>query len=232
MRRFALLVLVCACSKESATAGAPNPANEGESKERDAKQSDANEPDANAPEPGHIEPKGTAVPEPAPEPGIHRAAFSPDGLEPTNTWPFFAWDSARAYAFNLRAPGPGHPLRVYDEAKGWNPTISIDKELSRERADRAVALLNETQGEMLVSKCPYPRHAVVLFANGVPVGSINVCFTCEDILIWPPWSRDPGWELKKQNMYPKLMKRHASVLGDWKRFFSESAGIPDDWEKI
>ena len=93
-------------------------------------------------------------------------------------------------------------------------------------------MLRRTQGEMDVSECPYPRHAVVLLAGEIPVGSINVCFACGDILIWPPFKREASWARKKEKMYDKLMRVYEDVFPQWTRFFEEDLGIAADWEKL
>lgn len=226
MRRDAWLVcvLLTACTKGDApeTKAATAPAS--------AVQEPA-PPEPEQPQVAEAEPKTSVVPE-EPTPAPARATFSPEGLQPTKTWPFYAWDNARAYAYNLHPAGPGQPLVAYNEKVGWNPNIAVDKPLTRAQADRALALATDTQGEMIVSKCAYPRHAVVLFAGEVPVGSINVCFECGDILVWPAWRRDPDWPMKKENMYPKLRKVYDRVMADWKRLFADELGISDAWQEI
>ena len=35
---------------------------------------------------------------------------------------------------------------------------------------------------------------MVLYEVAVPVASINVCFSCGDIMLWPRWEPAPDWE--------------------------------------
>ena len=167
----------------------------------------------------------TAVAEAQPEP--------PDApLIPAKGWPFYQWDNARAYIFNLDHRGPQFSLYVYSEPKGWNPTVVIDKPISRGLAKTAISLIHSTKGEMLVSKCPLPRHAVVLFSGSTPVASMNVCFACGDILIWPPYDRSPDWEERKDRMYEKLMASYDRVFPRWTSLFAKDFGMETDWKKI
>ncbi len=85
---------------------------------------------------------------------------------------------------------------------------------------------------MLVSKCAYPRHAIVLLSGTTPVASVNVCFECGDILVWPPYSQDPAWRDNKAGMYPKLMKVYDRTFSRWTRLFGDRLGLQTDWKKI
>lgn len=161
-----------------------------------------------------------------------RRGFSARGLRPQERWPFYAWDEARAYAYNLRPYNPDPTLRVYDEAKGWDDSIAVERALSRSQAEEALRMLGSTQGEMLVSKCAYPRHAVVLFSGEVPVGSISVCFECGDILVWPPYDPDPHWPAKKRKLYKRLMPLYEKTFPQWQKLFEQDVGIPTDWKQI
>ena len=154
------------------------------------------------------------------------------GLTPTKAWPFHAWDSARAFAFNLNQAGPGSALVVYSEKTGWSPTIAFEKPVPEALAKKAVTRIGKTKGEMRVSKCPYPRHAIVLFSGDVPVASINVCFECGDILIWPPYGRASNWQAKKDKMYRKLMPVYDRVFPEWTALFEKNLGMPTDWKQL
>ncbi len=160
-------------------------------------------------------------------PGAH--ALDPAGRQ---DWPPAAWDHARAYAYNLVPAGPGHALRVWD-AGGWSPDIAQTLPLDAEQASLALELTHRTQGEVRASKCAFPRHAVVFFdAQDQPVASVNVCFECSDILVWPPYFADE--EAAAQRMaqqvvtgegddafpQPLLFTVHDEVLGRWEGFFS------------
>ncbi len=149
-------------------------------------------------------------------------------------WPFHPWDHAEAVAFNAFAMRPGVQLRAYDES-GWTKHLVDRKPISDAQARQAVDLVGKTDGDVEVSKCPFPRHAVVLYDGAVPVASINVCFSCGDIMLWPRWSPAPDWD----SMTDKQMKEHAlrserqmklyeKVFPSWKTFFRDEIGFPID----
>lgn len=129
------------------------------------------------------------------------------------TWPFIAWDRAEAITFNNVAYGPGIPLRVYDADHGWSPKIVDRKPISQEQAARAVGWVIATGGELEVSKCAFPRHAVVLYAGEAPVGTANVCFECGDILVWPHLDAPPdhgNWTDKAEKQWNRRLKKKLS----------------------
>jgi hypothetical protein len=87
--------------------------------------------------------------------------------------------------------------------------------------------------EVLVSKCGFPRHAVVLFAGDTPVGSVNVCFECGYILVWP--DGDPPldyehWSAAAKQQYERSYRRklaaYKRVFPAWERFFRDELGLP------
>lgn len=153
-------------------------------------------------------------------------------LETSRTWPFFAWDEARAYTYNLRRPGPGAKLRIYSESQKWSQNPTEGPTLTLAQAKTSLGLLAKTQGGLIVSKCPFPRHGIVFFQKGEPVGSISVCFECGDIMIWPAYSQDPDWEEKKSSRFAKLMKAYDRVFPKWERFFEHDLGLAKDWQKL
>ena len=167
--------------------------------------------------------------------GDETSATSPRFPKPelveTDTWPFVQWDHAKAYVFNLEI-GPQLSLYAYNASKGWNTRIDSEHALTPAQAETAVTLAEMTQGEMLVSKCPMPRHAVVLFSGETPVASINVCFECGDILVWPRWRRDPRWPEKKQDMHASLMKAYDRAFPKWETFFGKTLGLDLDPAKV
>ena len=149
-------------------------------------------------------------------------------------WPFHAWDRAEAVTFNQFRMRPGAPLYAYDE-KGWSPHLVDRKPITGAQAKTAVDLVDQTQGDVAVSKCPFPRHAVVLYEGEVPVASINVCFSCGDILLWPRWSPAPDWEkmTKKQLAEHELHQKKQLVMYDkafprWKELFRDGIRFPID----
>ncbi len=125
-------------------------------------------------------------------------------------------------------------LRAYDDA-GWSRHIAARKPIDDSLARTAVALVRKTNGGVGVSKCPFPRHAVVLYDGDTPVASINVCFECGDILLWPAWEPEPDWdamsdrEMKRyQRKLAAQMKRYAAVFPRWQAFFRDDVGYPID----
>lgn len=153
-------------------------------------------------------------------------------LQPSKKWPFFAWDEARSFTYNLRKPGPGAKLRVFSKRKGWPDKRVSGPVLSKAQAKRALRLLSKTHGEMIVSKCPFPRHGIVFFQGDVPVGSISVCFECGDIMIWPAYSPDPNWEDMKYKRAQKDLRAYNRVFPSWERLFETDLGLASDWEKL
>jgi hypothetical protein len=158
-------------------------------------------------------------------------AAPPPELIASKKWPFFTWDRAEAYVFNLQRFGPGATLFAYND-KGWNKNLVAKKDITNKLANEAIALLRKTQGEMMVSKCAFPRHAIVLFQGEHPVASINVCFECGDILIWPRYSKAANWDDRKSKMYPKLAKAYDRAFPKWTKLFEKKIGLPTDWTKI
>ncbi len=138
------------------------------------------------------------------------------------TWPFVAWDRAEAFTYNHVPYGPGIPLRVYDEANGWSRKIVERRALTADQAGRAVKWVAATGGEVEVSKCAFPRHAVVLYAGEVPVGTVNVCFECGDILVWPAFDRAAA---PKQGGGAKPMAAYKKVFPQWERLFRDELGF-------
>jgi len=159
-------------------------------------------------------------------------------LDPSNrqSWPPAEWTHARAYTYNFVRYGPGHQLRVVDES-GWSDDIVETFELNAKQAEVAVELIHRSQGDVRASKCAFPRHAVVLF-NGEdqPVASMNICFECTDILVWPPYFEDETLGDSRYTLtqtegedddlieMPLIFAVHEQVLSSWESFF-DLAGI-------
>lgn len=161
------------------------------------------------------------------------AQAAPAPLTPIEGWPFHAWDRAEAITYNQVPYGPGIPLRVYDAGHGWSPNIRERTPISAAQAERAVAWVKTTRGEVEVSKCAFPRHAVVLYAGETPVGSANVCFECGDILVWPDFEpRDdddddasPAAARKRERAYAKKLAAYKKVFPQWERLFRDELGF-------
>ncbi|MBX3202765.1 MAG: hypothetical protein KF894_31860 [Labilithrix sp.] len=163
------------------------------------------------------------------------ATATPSPVERTGkVWPFHAWDRAEAVTFNRFAMRPDVPLRAYDE-RGWSPHLADRKRMTWAQAKRAFDLVAQTRGDVMVSKCPFPRHAVVLFDGDVAVASVNVCFSCGDILLWPRWSAEPDWEKLTKKERAELERRtneqlvaYDEAFPRWKTFFRDDIGFAID----
>lgn len=178
---------------------------------------------APAPEPSAV-PIDAGAP-PAEVVAVDAGPVMPPAVERTGkVWPFHAWDHAVAVTFNEFPMRPRTQLRAYDE-HGWSPHVVDKKPLDAAKAKKAVDLATATNGDVLVSKCPFPRHAVVLFEGEVPVASINVCFECGDILLWPRWEPEGDWSEAKQ---AKQMKLYDKTFPRWKTFFRDDVGFAVD----
>lgn len=151
-------------------------------------------------------------------------AAPPRPLTPSKTWPFVVWDRAEAFTFNHVAYGPGVQLRVYD-GQAWSPKIAARRPISAQQGQRAVQWVVATRGEIEVSKCPFPRHAVVLYAGETPVGSVNVCFECGDILVWPEFEPPPA-EGQEERRSRLQMAGYKKVFPRWEKFFRDELGLP------
>lgn len=145
-------------------------------------------------------------------------------LVASKTWPFVVWDRAEAFSFNHVAYGPGVQLRVYD-GQAWSPKIVARRPVSAEQGERAVQWVVATRGEIEVSKCPFPRHAVVLYAGETPVGSVNVCFECGDILVWPEFEPPPA-DGQEERRIRLQMTGYKKVFPRWEKFFRDELGLP------
>lgn len=153
-----------------------------------------------------------------------QAAREPALLRPLKTWPFVVWDRAEAITYNHVDYGPGIPLRVYDATHGWSPKIAERRPITREQAERAVSWVRATGGEVEVSKCAFPRHAVVLYAGETPVGTANVCFECGDILVWPDVDATATAQ-QQARAYKKKLAAYKKVFPQWERLFRDELGF-------
>lgn len=170
-----------------------------------------------------VAPSAVATPAPTGEPAALRSIAA---------WPFSAWDRAEAITYNHVPHGPGVPLRVYDAAHGWSPKIVERKPITAAQAERAVGWVVATGGEVEVSKCAFPRHAVVLYAGQTPVGTANVCFECGDILVWPDLDRPPDYDdesaaaaKRRERTYKQKLTAYKKVFPQWERFFRDELGF-------
>ena len=154
-------------------------------------------------------------------------------------WPPQEWTHARAYAYNFVPFGPGQQLRVWDEG-GWSTNLETQVELTEAQANAALELTHRTLGGVNASKCAFPRHAVVFFdESDQPIASVNVCFECTDIMLWPSYNPDPREAMNKYRELsttvldngeeidqPLVFTVHNEVMGKWERLFRVMA-LPD-----
>lgn len=148
-------------------------------------------------------------------------------------WPFHAWTRAEAIAFNEFPIRPGVQTVAYGPL-GWARDLGARKALTPPQAKTAVDLVVATEGSVDVSKCPFPRHAVVLFDRELPVASINVCFECGDIRVWPSFAPEPDWDKLSAKERAALEKRYArqqkfyeSAFPKWQAFFRDEGFVVD-----
>lgn len=151
-------------------------------------------------------------------------------------WPFHPWNRAESVRFNEFPMRPKIPLYAYD-GNGLSPHIVEKIPISVPLAGWAVALLLRTRGAVAVSKCPFPRHAVILYDGEVAVASINVCFSCGDILVWPRWDAvpEPDWDHmtpQRQRAYDAAAKTAMAAYEQtfplWQSYFRDQIGFAID----
>lgn len=224
---FASLLFVAGCdhsaSSASPTTPSPPSSTASASSASPPRQTNVESPDAGA----TTADSGRDVPPPGPPP--QKVARS------GKTWPFHAWNRAEAVTYNQFPMRPGVQLLAYDDIHGWSSHLVDRKALDDTKARRAVELVTATNGDVEVSKCPFPRHAVVLYEDAVPVATINVCFSCGDIILWPPWETPPNWdkltdkEMKERMArHDKQLKLYEKTFPKWKTFFTTDVGFTID----
>ena len=147
------------------------------------------------------------------------------------SWPPSSWKTAKAYAFNQQDFGPGVELYAYKEGV-WSTNITQEKKLTTQQANDALELTHRLGGTLKVSKCAFPRHAVVFFnEEEQPVASVNVCFQCGDILVWPPYSTAEDWNQQRFSQQgdemPLIFDAHEKVLPLWNTILIEQLALPN-----
>src|SRR5690606_36497846 len=132
-------------------------------------------------------------------------------------WPPGEVASAKAYTFNFDTNlGPGLDLYVYRN-DSWHKTIRSTHELSEDATKQALDLVHVLGGTTIVPKCPLPRHGVGFCdKDDKPLGSVNMCFECGDIMVWPPYYDDSEleedrWSISKGDG-PLLLKIHEQTM--------------------
>ena len=147
--------------------------------------------------------------------------------------PYHAYDRAEAITFNQfseMASPRGTLLEVYSQL-GWSPHISERKPITGALTNKALDIVS-TLGSWELTKCTFPRHAIVLYENDIPIASINVCFECGGILTWPQapnpalhqlgpnatFAQELAEEHRVNAIFGKLLKR-------WESFFHDDVGF-------
>lgn len=146
------------------------------------------------------------------------------------SWPP-SWKTAKAYAFNQQEFGPGVALYAYKQGV-WSANITQETKLTTQQANDAIELTHRLGGTLKVSKCAFPRHAVVFFdEQEQPVASVNVCFQCGDVLVWPPYSSADNWNQQRFSEQgremPLVFDAHEQVLPLWKTILIEQLALPN-----
>ncbi len=134
--------------------------------------------------------------------------------------------------FTLRRPGPGMKLRIYSQTQGWTEGPRKGPMLSKAQAKTALGLLAKTEGQMIVSKCPFPRHGIVFFQGETPVGSISLCFECGDIMVGPAYGQSENWEEQVSSRFRKRMKGYKRAFPPWEKLFESELSLVTDWTKL
>ncbi|MFT7581074.1 MAG: hypothetical protein ACI9MR_002748 [Myxococcota bacterium] len=223
-----LALLVAACSPSADPKPVPTPALPGTQDEAPRETQPMTQtapPEAATVTLAPADPKSKPIATPRP-PEVTAAA-----LVPTKTWPFVQWDNAKVAIFDLAPYSPRSHKRAFSKAKGMVVGTHL-RPITAAQAQEAIGLLEPTFGEALVSKCPNPRHALVLYTGKQPVASINVCFECGDILIDPPYRQGASWPTKKEALNKAAMKGYEQAFPKWQAFFESDLGIPTDWRKL
>lgn len=145
-------------------------------------------------------------------------------------WPYTTWKTAKAYTFNHKEFGPHAELYAFREGT-WNTSIIQEKPLQTQHVEQALEMNHRLGGTVIVSKCAFPRHAVVLFdAQEKPIASINICFSCGDILVWPPYSTDSTWEetryaQRTEDGMPLIYAAQEELLPLWEHLLIQDVGL-------
>jgi hypothetical protein len=78
---------------------------------------------------------------------------------------------------------------------------------------------------------------VVLYEGDIPVASINICFECGDILLWPRWEQkpEPDWSNLTDKQWKEIelesakkLKLYKKAFPKWKVFFRDEIGFSID----
>ena len=156
----------------------------------------------------------------------------------TVRWSQLEYATAKAYTYNFEEAGPnakglyayGPHGRYREPSIGMHPNIRNSRPLTPAEAQQALSLTQQTEGAARVSKCAFPRHAVVFFdTKGAPIASVNICFECGDILVYPEWDAQASED--KQAHRDDYTKRYDAAMDGWRSFFERFGTMPPDWKK-
>lgn len=157
----------------------------------------------------------TAAPAPSPRPKLKAVKAT--------SFPFRPWSYAKAYTYNFFAMQPV-PTRVYSNEHGWSPHIRSEQVISDAHAKRAAELAAVTRGSIELTKCTFPRHAIIYFDNeDKPVASLDVCFDCEAVLAWPDYDKPESFN------YERMGQKFEKTLPLWRRLFEHDLKLPIDY---
>lgn len=117
---------------------------------------------------------------------LSSCASSPEPVGLPVKWPLAKFSAVKAYAYHCDAEEgrefvkPGGRLHVGILQPG-------PVELSPEQVERLIAYITNPQPKSHRTPCYVPHHSFVFFdANGKPVSSFDVCFTCNKHQAFPP----------------------------------------------
>jgi hypothetical protein len=151
-------------------------------------------------------------------------------------WPPSTWDRAEVVLFNHVRDGPEIP-RVAFGHRGWSPHVVERRPIDIALAFRAVALVSEVRGDAIMTKCPFPRHAIVFFNGETPVASANFDVAGRDLIIWPGYGltdeeESARWQFRASEQDPETVMA-AWVFeydsGRWLDLFKEAGVAVDPW---
>lgn len=154
-------------------------------------------------------------------------------------WPPEAWSYAKAYTYNFVPYGPhGKTNYIYFDDE-WSDDIEQSIDITKEEANYAIQLVHHTAGDVEASSCIFPRHGIVYFdESDKPVASINYCFSCEGVLVWPSYFETMEEEKQKYELtlpiedpdsYPEptVIEIYYELQPNWKSLFLDVLALPN-----
>ena len=129
----------------------------------------------------------------APEKQVENQSTTPDKLY---DWHFEGFSEIRAYRINWDEEDSETPIVLRDGTLNPTRTPKDGLRLSNKQIGRLQSALYGSHPEHEAAGCIYPHHAFVFFSNdGRIVGSVNICFLCDNYYGIPrgfamPWDLD------------------------------------------